>query len=61
MIGDFKEVYFDKYCESCKNSEDSEFDVNSSCFECLEQFTNQDSHKPVNYKEDDEPKKPKKK
>lgn len=54
MIGDDKEVYFDKYCELCKYKTDDEYDVNSPCFECLEQFTNQDSHKPVNFKEKSE-------
>lgn len=54
MIGDGKEVYFDKYCELCKYEKDSEDDVKSPCFECLEQFTNQDSHKPVNFKEKSE-------
>lgn len=54
MIGDDKEVYFDKYCKMCKHETDSEDDVNSPCFECLEQFTNQDSNKPVNFKEKSE-------
>jgi hypothetical protein len=52
MINDQKEVYFDKYCPSCVNREEDEFDVNSACFDCLDNPTNQDSHKPVMYKED---------
>ena len=44
-----KEVYFYKYCKTCKYSElkgDEE-----PCNECLENPTNTYSHKPVNYKE----------
>lgn len=51
MTGDNKEVYFHKFCPGCEFEADSEFDVKSPCFECLEQPVNQDTHKPVNWKE----------
>ena len=44
-----KEVYFYKYCKTCKYAElkgDEE-----PCNECLANPTNTYSHKPVNYKE----------
>jgi hypothetical protein len=53
MIGDSKEVYFDKYCLSCKHLNENESDPESQCWDCLENPTNQDSHKPVNYEEKD--------
>lgn len=46
-----KEVYYDRYCSTCKYadlSEDAE-----PCDECLENFSNTDSHKPVCWKEKD--------
>ena len=44
-----KEVYFDQYCEKCKNhdlEEDKE-----PCSECLSEPVNQYSHKPVKWEE----------
>lgn len=49
-----KEVYFDKWCSKCKHSEESEFDVNSTCFDCMYDGSNEDSHKPVNWEKKDE-------
>lgn len=46
-----KEVYFDIYCHKCEHEKDSEWDEKSPCYECLENFWNTDSHKPVSYKE----------
>lgn len=46
-----KEVYFDKYCSSCKYcgiNEDEE-----PCHWCLQDPYNQYSHKPVYWEEDD--------
>jgi hypothetical protein len=45
----YKEVYFDKYCESCKHKELPE--KNDPCHECLNNPVNLYSHKPVNWKE----------
>lgn len=45
----YKEVYFDKYCKTCKyeNTPESE----DPCDECLMYGSNLHSHKPVNWKE----------
>ena len=45
----YKEVYFDRYCERCEHF--SEDDGEDPCNECLENFVNTYSHKPVNFKE----------
>ena len=42
-----KEVYFDQYCEKCKN-QDLEEDKEPCC-DCLNEPVNQYSHKPVKY------------
>lgn len=42
-----KEVYFDKYCKTCKHSKTPE--NKEPCEECLDCPTNTDSHKPVNW------------
>ena len=47
MDGLTKEVYFNQYCNICKNKDlpgDEE-----PCNECLDYPTNEYSHKPVNY------------
>lgn len=46
-----KEVYFDKYCPKCKHSEKKEYE--EPCDECLELPVMQDSHKPINYEEEE--------
>ena len=43
----YKEVYFNKYCQTCKNKDVKESD--DPCDECLSQPVNLYSHKPVNY------------
>lgn len=44
-----KEVYFDKYCESCKHKDvDEGLDP---CHDCLNHPSNVDSHMPVHYEE----------
>ena len=49
-IGDgMKEVYFDKYCETCIHKNLKEHD--SPCDDCLTESVNQYSHKPVKYEE----------
>lgn len=45
----YKEVYFDKYCGSCKHEDLPEKD--DPCHECLNNPENLYSHKPVNWKE----------
>lgn len=56
MIGDKKEVYFDKYCKKCeyKNRPESA----NPCWDCLEEPANEDSHKPLYFKEASENAKP---
>jgi hypothetical protein len=44
-----KEVYFDKYCKSCKHSSVAE--DSNPCNECLSEPTLVYSHKPLRYEE----------
>lgn len=44
-----KEVYFDKYCATCKHNKVSE--ESDPCWDCLGYPCNTDSHKPVNWEE----------
>lgn len=46
----YKEVYFDKYCNTCKSKNVKEFKY--PCNECLSNPINLYSHKPINYKEE---------
>lgn len=50
MNYDYKEVYFDQYCKTCKHADVD--DVKDPCNECLDNPANEHSHKPVNYEED---------
>lgn len=43
-----KEVYFHQYCNKCKHFGDDE--SSDICNDCLASPSNEDSHKPVNYK-----------
>ena len=55
MIGDLKEVRFDKYCPKCKHLNDQpdpDSDAVYICDECLENPGMEDSHKPLNFEED---------
>lgn len=45
----FKEVDFNKYCKTCVYSDTKESE--DPCDECLANPMNEDSHKPVMYKE----------
>ena len=47
----YKEVYFDKYCKTCKYKNLKESDY--PCDECLEEAVNVYSHKPVKYEEEE--------
>ena len=49
MNGMYKEVYFDQYCKTCEHKDLPESE--DPCFDCLEEPTNLESHKPVYYKE----------
>ena len=44
-----KEVYFHKYCETCKHRKVE--NTEEPCNECLGEPTNWNSHKPVKYEE----------
>lgn len=45
-----KEVYYDKYCDTCKHKFKDEND--DPCDECLSEGARQYSHKPVKYEEE---------
>lgn len=45
----YKEVYFHKYCKSCKHAKMEETDC--PCNECMGETVNLNSHKPVHYEE----------
>lgn len=47
MQYDYKEVYFNEYCKSCKYKDVD--DVKDPCNECLDEPINLHSHKPVKY------------
>ena len=49
MDNDYKEVYFDKYCETCEYKDAPE--TEDPCARCLDNPINLYSHKPINYKE----------
>lgn len=44
-----KEVYFDQYCESCEHKDLNDYE--NPCNDCLANPGNENSHKPVEYKE----------
>lgn len=44
-----KEVFFHQYCPTCENHDLPESE--DPCNECLGEPSNENSHKPVNYKE----------
>ena len=50
MIGDDKIVKFEKWCPKCLYRDVDGYDF--PCTECLDSPGNQDSHRPVLYKED---------
>lgn len=47
-----KIVKFDKYCPSCQYWDKKESE--DPCYDCLTQGWNEDSHKPISYKEREE-------
>lgn len=52
MVSDNKEVFFHRYCETCKYKKLS--DAEEPCFTCLGKPTNIFSHRPAHYEEDHE-------
>ena len=46
-----KEVYFSLYCDQCKYNDKKETD--DPCNECLAHPSNEWSHKPMKFKEED--------
>ena len=51
MDDNYKEVYFDEYCETCKYKDLKESD--DPCDECLAEPARVYSHKPLMYKAKD--------
>lgn len=49
MTENYKEVYFDQYCKTCKYKDTKETD--DPCDECLYEPMNLYSHKPVKWEE----------
>lgn len=49
MENNNKEVYFDKYCKTCTNKNTDE--VKDPCNDCLDNPSNVNSRKPVNYED----------
>lgn len=49
MDNEYKEVYFDKYCKTCRYSKVK--DKDEPCNECLDNPINLNSHRPVNWEE----------
>ena len=48
-MDEYKEVYFDKYCETCEYKDAPE--IEDPCAGCLDNPIKPNSHKPVSYKE----------
>ena len=48
-MGNIHEVDFHTYCETCKYKDNKEDDVNSPCYECLDEPVNVDSRRPLYY------------
>lgn len=46
-----KEVYYYKYCKLCKYYDTDE--TEDPCNDCLDNPSNEDTHKPTGYKRDD--------
>jgi len=47
---EYKEVYFDQYCDKCVHKEES--DTDDPCNECLTSPVNLYSHKPTKFEEE---------
>lgn len=51
-----KEVYFWRYCPKCTHYEEEKPEDSEACDLCLTFGSNTDSHKPINFVEDDKKK-----
>ena len=51
-----KEVYFWRYCPKCTHYEEEKPEDSETCDLCLTFGWNTDSHKPINFVEDDKKK-----
>lgn len=49
MDKEYKEVFFHQYCKTCEH--ESVDENKNPCEECLDNPTNLDSHKPINWEE----------
>lgn len=58
MVGDLKEVNYDKYCDLCVHEDKDEREW--PCFACLANDARVDSHKPEYFEAKSEPEKGKK-
>lgn len=47
MYDDYKEVYYNQYCQTCKHKDLPEF--KDPCHECLSEPINLESHKPIKW------------
>lgn len=47
MYDEYKEVYYDQYCQTCKHKDVPE--VKDPCHECLSEPVNLESHKPIKW------------
>lgn len=56
-MSNIHEVDFHTYCETCKYKDNKEDDVNSPCYECLDEPVNVDSRKPLYYDKADQSRK----
>lgn len=51
MIGDYKIVWYDRYCPTCKHKDLCE--TEDPCNECLTECAVIDSHKPIKYEKEE--------
>lgn len=49
MVNNYKEVWFNEYCITCKYTDKGEDE--DPCYDCLTEAVNLYSHKPVNWEE----------
>lgn len=43
------EVHWEKWCPTCKYYKESEFNPDSECYECMFDFKNEATSKPIKY------------
>lgn len=47
---EYQEVYFHEYCKTCKYEKANPYKEDNPCDECLENYMNLYTHKPVKWK-----------